>query len=267
MGNGKAILMITAIIVIATIAIIFWPAKIESRHNFEIDSNVKIVGDAKYYLDTSGDDFDFELTNLADITKVHDYVCGLKGMRSFKSVETPLIYGNHRYTFRLFNIKTGESEWIRFNGRYIEITNNRKTFKYRVSPKDIDLAILDRMIEPYIVEGCTGPLTPIEFTDESAHIEDMSSVKDGWVDVMWIDGHTETEYYAVFNNLRPYSNVEIYEDGKRVIIFYDEGEGEPKDITLKLDRLLYKEGSLEAMVIFILNGERSYNAKLTYGRE
>ena len=267
MGRGKITAMITVIIIVAATAIIFWPAKIESRHNFKIDENVKILGDTSYYLDEIDNDFDFELTELEDITKITEYICGIKNNRSIKGVETPLNYGNHRYTFRLFNKKTGESQYMYFNGRYLEVAKGRKSVKYRIYPKDINLAIFDRMIEPYIVEGQKLPLTPIAFTDESESIQDMSTLKDGWVDVMWIDGHAKTEYYAVFNNLKPYNNIEIYEDGKRVIIFYDEGEGEKTDTSLKLDHLPAHPGNEDSMVIFILNGERSYNAQLTYGEE
>lgn len=263
----KFILTAVFIFVFSFVLIFFWPSKMASRVELDMNDNILITGHARYYIEPDDRNFDFYIDDASAIEKIADLLGSLRGFRTFKNVETPLLYGDHRYVFTIFDKTTGEMTYFNINGRYIEADNGARYIKYRIFPKDIPLSIIDRMVTPFIEEGFNDPLVPIEFTDETGTLDMNSDVKDGWVHVQWIDGHTGDEQYATVKGVSPYTKLEIFADGNALVIFYDEGEGEKTDIELRLASLPVHPMDSNAKIVFILNGERSFNTRYTFGRE
>ena len=252
MTKSAKIALITVLIIIVAAVIIFFPLKIRSRLLLDQYRGMSISGRADYYIDGQ-DDFEFEMTGNTATNVFLDWLGSHVTMRSFKNIEKPLVYSNHWYTIRLVTRRTYEIIKIVTNGRYIEIHEGGKNRKYRIVPKGFDIEILDELIKDYIEVYDTGPLTPIEFEDISESYQQEYIRPSGWLDVEFLDAHSGNYYYAIFYDVRPYENIEIFDDGSRIVVYYDEGEGKLTDVELKLSELPHSK------VIYFLNGERSYN--------
>lgn len=258
------ILLILTVAVIIAVVIFFCPMKMKTRFDIDTEYYSSIDGNVIYYGD-SDKDFAFMIGDPEITKELIELLGDMRGVRTFKNKETPLLYSDHLYSFNIYNSRYGNHMEMKFNGRYITVTKAGKSIKFRVVPKDIEIAVIDRLVTKGNPE--TKPMTSIEFTDRSDQISDYGHSPEGWVDVEWFDAHAGTHFSVTFNGFKPYSEVSFYDSDGSLVIFYTEAEGEKNEYNFFLESLPCHPHNPDARIILILNGERSYNTKFLYAIE
>ena len=87
------------------------------------------------------------------------------------------------------------------------------------------------------------------------------------ISVEYMDGHRNDYRRIIFTGLKPYSNLQLFSSEKTLIIVYDEGEGDIKQVVLNPESYPFKPMGETHEIVFILNGERNYSVEYQFSME
>jgi len=259
----KIVLLVFALITLA-IVLFFFPYRMESRIGLDDINMEGLQGKITFY-HTADDNADIFIDDEAAVEKLLDYIGSLRGIRSVgKSGFFPL--DDHRYMFYLYDNDGNPLYFLDITGSYIQIVGPGRNSRYRIFPRYLDIQVIDEMTAEYHLVEIPDFMEPIEFEDVSASTDFGTNIGRG-VQVLYIDGHTGDDRFIIFNDLRPYEKLDIYESGETLIIYYDESQSESSEVVVKVERLPFYPMENDAKIIFILNGKRSYKTEYIYAKE
>ncbi len=261
----KKIILIAIPVILLALILFFFPYKIETKLGLDEFKGNRLAGIINFFGHTQ-ENIHLEINDQSAVAELLDYIGSLRGTRSFKNTGSPPPDTDHYYVFFFYDKDGNPAFMMTFNGNSIFVNDSGQSKKYRIFPKWSDIQIIDQMVADYFVEDIPDFMEPLEYVDISTS-SDFNPGRDGWMQVLWIDGHTDNEQYIIFNDLKPYETLEVYESGETLIIYYDETEGNSGEVAVRVESLPFPPRGTDNKIIFILNGKRSYNTEYIYGAE